>query len=183
MTETDRTNFRGFCVPATELNTLCGCACTVTSVVSNSFHRPPGSSVDGIFLTRILEWVAILSSRGSSWPKDRTHTWISCIAGFFTTESSGKPQSLWVVRITEVFFFFQQRNDLVRIELWINYYWYFAKSGPKTQSCRQKDWWGGGYRSPVREQCYPDYGTGSCKGGNESRDTENLESEGCVDLA
>ena len=35
----------------------------------------------------------------------------------------------------------------------------------------------------MREQCYPDYGTGSCKGGNESRDTENLESEGCVDLA
>ena len=33
---------------------------------------PPGSSVHGIFWTRILEWVAIPFSRGSSWPKDRT---------------------------------------------------------------------------------------------------------------
>ena len=33
---------------------------------------PPGSSVHGIFQTRILEWVAISSSRGSSHPKDGT---------------------------------------------------------------------------------------------------------------
>ena len=32
----------------------------------------PGSSVHGIFQARILEWVAISSSRGSSWPRDRT---------------------------------------------------------------------------------------------------------------
>ena len=31
---------------------------------------PPGSSVRGIFQARILEWVALPSSRGSSWPKD-----------------------------------------------------------------------------------------------------------------
>ena len=31
---------------------------------------PPGSSVHGIFQTRILEWVAISSSRGSSLPTD-----------------------------------------------------------------------------------------------------------------
>ena len=29
-------------------------------------YSPPGSSVHGILLTRILEWVAVLSSRGSS---------------------------------------------------------------------------------------------------------------------
>ena len=33
---------------------------------------PPGSSVHGILQARILEWVAISSSRGSSWPKDQT---------------------------------------------------------------------------------------------------------------
>ena len=33
---------------------------------------PPGSSVCGIFQVRILEWVAISSSRGSSPPTDRT---------------------------------------------------------------------------------------------------------------
>ena len=34
---------------------------------------PPGSSVQGILQARILEWVAMPSSRGSSRPKDRTH--------------------------------------------------------------------------------------------------------------
>jgi len=37
----------------------------------------PGSSVHGTFQTRILEWVVISSSRGSSWPRDQTC--ISCI--------------------------------------------------------------------------------------------------------
>ena len=31
---------------------------------------PPGSSIHGIFQARILEWVAILFSRGSSQPRD-----------------------------------------------------------------------------------------------------------------
>ena len=38
---------------------------------------PPGSSVLGIFQARILEWIAIYDSRGSSPPRDRTH--VSCI--------------------------------------------------------------------------------------------------------
>ena len=33
---------------------------------------PPGSSVHGILQARILEWIAILFFRGSSWPRDRT---------------------------------------------------------------------------------------------------------------
>ena len=33
---------------------------------------PPGSSVHGILQAWILEWVAMLSSRGSSWPRDQT---------------------------------------------------------------------------------------------------------------
>ena len=40
----------------------------------------PGSSVHRIFQTRVLEWVAISFSKGSSQPKDRT--WVSCIAGW-----------------------------------------------------------------------------------------------------
>ena len=36
----------------------------------------PGSSVYGILQARILEWVAIPFSRGSSWPRD--WTWVSC---------------------------------------------------------------------------------------------------------
>ena len=34
---------------------------------------PPGSSVHGVFQAKILEWVAISSSRGSSQPRDQTH--------------------------------------------------------------------------------------------------------------
>ena len=33
---------------------------------------PPGSSVHGILQARILEWVAIPFSKGSSWPRGRT---------------------------------------------------------------------------------------------------------------
>ena len=40
----------------------------------------PGSSVHGISLARILEWVDILSSRGSSRPRGGTHmSQVSCI--------------------------------------------------------------------------------------------------------
>ena len=39
----------------------------------------PGPSVQGIFQARILEWVAISFSRGTSQPRDRTR--VSCIAG------------------------------------------------------------------------------------------------------
>ena len=57
------------------------------SVVSDSCNpmdcSPPGSSVHGISQARILEWVAIPFSRGSSWPRDWTY--VSCIAGRFFT--------------------------------------------------------------------------------------------------
>ena len=48
----------------------------------------PGSSVQGIAQARILEWVAISSSRGSSQPKDRTQ--VSCTAG--------GPFTIWATR-------------------------------------------------------------------------------------
>ena len=52
--------------------------------------RPPGSSVYAISQARLLEWVVIFFSRGSSRPRDWTQG--SCLAGgFFTTEPPGKP--------------------------------------------------------------------------------------------
>ena len=52
------------------------------------------SSVHGILQARVLEWVAISFSRGSSQP--RNQTWISYIADrFLPTELWGKPFSLW----------------------------------------------------------------------------------------
>ena len=41
--------------------------------------RPLGSPAPGILQARILEWVAISFSRGTSRPRDRT--WVSLIAG------------------------------------------------------------------------------------------------------
>ena len=38
-----------------------------------------GSSIRGIFQARVLEWIAISFSRGSSWPRNRTQ--VSLIAG------------------------------------------------------------------------------------------------------
>ena len=35
-------------------------------------YSPPDSSVHGILQPRILEWIAIPFSRGSSWPRDET---------------------------------------------------------------------------------------------------------------
>ena len=61
------------------------------SVISDSFATPwtvapppaPGSFVHGISQARILEWVAISFSRGSSQPRDRT--WVSHIEDIFFT--------------------------------------------------------------------------------------------------
>ena len=61
---------------------------------------PPGSSVHGLLQARILEWVAILSSRGSSPPRNQTR--ISCIAGgFFTDEPRGKPKPKILGKVKE----------------------------------------------------------------------------------
>ena len=52
---------------------------------------PPGSFVHGILQVRILEWVVISSSRGSSWLRVRTG--VSCIAcGFFTIWATREAQ-------------------------------------------------------------------------------------------
>ena len=53
---------------------------------------PPGSSVHGVLQARILKWVALPFSRGSSQPRDwTTISCFSCTASrFFTTESRGK---------------------------------------------------------------------------------------------
>ena len=53
---------------------------------------PAGFSGHGILQARVLERVAVPSSRGSSQSRDQT--WVSCIAGrFFTTELPEKPQT------------------------------------------------------------------------------------------
>ena len=57
---------------------VCMCACSFAQLCPTlSDCSPPGSSVHGISQATILESIAISSSRGSSWPRDRTC--VSCI--------------------------------------------------------------------------------------------------------
>ena len=72
------------------------------SVVSDSLrlhglstvaHQAPLSM--GVLQARMLEWVPIPSSRGSSWPRERTQ--VSCIAGGFFTSWATR-EVLWHVQ-------------------------------------------------------------------------------------
>ena len=78
---------------------MCLCACLVVQlcpILCDPLDcSPPGSSVHGISQARILEWVSISSSRGSSWPRDWTPvSCVSCTAGGFFTR--------WAIRDAQV---------------------------------------------------------------------------------
>ena len=67
----------------------CRCAYLCLTLCDPMDCSQPGSSVHGVVLARILEWVAILFSRGSSQPQDQTQ--VSSIAGrFFTVRATRK---------------------------------------------------------------------------------------------
>ena len=59
---------------------------------------PPGSSVLGILQERVVEWVAMPSSRGSSQPRAQTR--ISCLqrwqVGSFPLVPPGKPRTIYI---------------------------------------------------------------------------------------
>jgi len=64
------------------------CVCVLVTQSCLILYDPmdcssPGFSVHGILQARILEWVAVLFSRGLLQPRDRTQ--VSCIAGRFFT--------------------------------------------------------------------------------------------------
>ena len=69
-------------------SSVCAKSLQLCPTLCNMECSPPGSSVHDILRARILEWVAISNSMGSSWPRDWSHvSWVSWIAGrFFTTE-------------------------------------------------------------------------------------------------
>ena len=84
------------------LNTLSFCCVCMwaRSVTSSSLQlhdcSPPGSSVHGILQARMLEWVAISSSRESSGSRDQAR--ISCVSCFgrwiLYYFPGGKPQEI-----------------------------------------------------------------------------------------
>ena len=90
---------------AQDLVCVCVCVCVWVCVHTHTLSAqwcltlcnptdcsPPGSSDHGIFQARIIEWVAISSSRGSSRPRDQTY--ISRLVGrLFTPVPPGKSPS------------------------------------------------------------------------------------------
>ena len=52
---------------------VCSVVQSCLTLFSPTDCSPPASSVHGTFQARILEWVAISFSRGSSQPRDQTH--------------------------------------------------------------------------------------------------------------
>ena len=73
---------------------MCVCTHSIMSESSVTPFSPPGFSVHGNFLARILECIVIFFSRGSSWLMDQNHLSCgSCIdRWFFNTEPPGKPR-------------------------------------------------------------------------------------------
>ena len=78
-----------------------------------------GSSLHGIFQARVLEWVAISFSRGSSWPRDQTRVshipgrrfnlWATREAPFFSQEGSCK----WLSRCKSFQWISRSRNHFL----------------------------------------------------------------------
>ena len=77
---------------------ICMCACSVfqqcLTLCNPMDCKPPGSSIHGIFQTRVLEWDAISSSRGPSCPRIEpvSPAPLALSGRFFTTELPAKPK-------------------------------------------------------------------------------------------
>ena len=79
---------------------MCSVAQSCPTLCNPMYCSPPGSSVHGIVQARILEWVAMPSSRGSFQPRDRTHvSYISC-TGSLPLVPPGKHNSVQRERTT-----------------------------------------------------------------------------------
>ena len=74
----------------------------------------PGSSVHGILQARILEWVTISFSRGSSRPRDQTQ--VSFIAGRFFTVQTTREAPIYDLSLR--LWFFQCSCMDVRVGMW-----------------------------------------------------------------
>ena len=129
--------------------------CISHLVVSNSLWpmdgSPPGSSVHGILQERVLEWVVISSSRGSSQPRD--WTLVSCITGRFFT--------IWATREAPKMSF-QEGNTPTRCSInicWMNRLFvlsWLCNSQEKTR-CGGFSF-SGQSESPIKNHCFCSHG-------------------------
>ena len=96
---------------------MLSCFCYVRLFATLLTWTPPGSSVHGTFQARILEWLAIFFSRGSSRPRDWTHiSYVSCIDRQCSSSPPGK--SLSWIDFTRYWLLSCRKNHLFTSEIW-----------------------------------------------------------------
>ena len=77
---------------------------------------PPGSSDHGILQARIQEWVAMPSSRASSWPRDWTHiSYVSCISRWVLYHLGKTPLYIFVLYNTHTLILLYQSHICIFI--------------------------------------------------------------------
>ena len=102
-TETTHLSIRG-CLHSTPACCVCVCVCVCVRLVTQSWlilvtpWTVAGQSplFMGIFQTRMLEWVAMPSSRGSSQPRDEGQV-SRIVSEFFTARTTRKAQEYGIV--------------------------------------------------------------------------------------
>ena len=125
-------------------------ACSVASAVFDSLRTPglgpQGSSVHGILQARILEWVAMPSSRVSSQARDQTRvSCSSCVAGgFFTAEPPRKPLT---PQISEQKYVFISDKKYV-LSLWTHNF-----SAIRCPRSGRRKWWSSGLAVQFKGKC------------------------------
>ena len=80
----------------------------------------PGSSVHGILKARILEWIAMPSSKGSSWPRDQTsvsYVYLHWQVGSLPLTPSRSPQSPLHQPVFCIVLQFSSVQSLSRVQL------------------------------------------------------------------
>jgi len=104
----------------------------------NPWTTLPVSSVHGILQARILEWVAISFSRGTSWPRDQTQ--VCCIAGTSFTISVTKKAPIYsIVSLNyelfgEIFYVYNLYMEVTHFNTCFNGY-YAKDSAGKKSTC------------------------------------------------
>ena len=89
----------------------------------------PHSSIHGIFQARVLEWVAISFSRGSSWPRDRTQV-SRIVDRRFTIWAAIEvlkipPNKMWSVCHSVVLYSLWPHGQRWSLLLTVNWFFYF----------------------------------------------------------
>ena len=110
-------------------------------------YSPPFSSVHGIIQARILEWVAISFSRGSSWPREQTHiSSVSSIGRQILYQcATWEALTAFIIKLKLLYLASRVLYDHVSVSFFvvISYYFFF----PLFYSNHRLPWWLSGKES------------------------------------